>query len=163
MMTTKRIALWMTTVLVGLIAMASVSFADGPSAYAGTWVMNVAKSNFGSDPPMKTFTLTVTEPAAGSLKDVVDYTEANGTATHFEFTFSLDGTAAPVTGNPNTDSVHVKQIKPGTLHFRFTKAGKTVQWGTFRVSADGKRMHGRLGGKESDGSTWKYRWLLERQ
>jgi hypothetical protein len=145
------------------LAVSTVSFADTPSPFVGTWVLNVAKSTFDPPPPLKSNTTTTTEVAGGGLHTVINIVEADGSKTHLEYTIPPGGgKAAPVTGSEYADSILLTQINSRKLKYVLTKAGATVESGTYTISKGGKIMKGRLSGTY-DKALWKAHFVYDRQ
>ncbi len=147
-----------------LFCAAGAAFAgDAASAMIGTWKLNVDKTQWNGSPALKSYTITITDAGAGKLKDVAQWVEADGTAGQIEYTVSLDGTPGPATGYPNADMAKMKMGKGNWLHLSLLKSGKTVEWGRYKVSTDGKTLKGTEGGSDEKGT--KYRWVevFERQ
>ena len=102
----------------------------------GTWKLNEAKSKFAPGAPKNT---TVVYAAAGdSIKVTVDGTDADGKATHNEWTGKFDGKDYPLTGDPTSDMRSYKQVDDRTLELTNKKNGKVTVTGKIVVSADGK-------------------------
>jgi len=89
---------------------------------------------------MKTGKLTtvVYEAAGDQVKVTIDGTDANGKATHDEWTGKFDGKDYPVTGDPTSDMRSYKKIDSHTLAFTVKKGDKTIATGRIMVAADGK-------------------------
>jgi hypothetical protein len=137
------------------------SVADTTDPFVGTWVINVAKSTFNPGPPLKSHTTKITDAGNGAIREVVDYVEGDGTATHMEFTTAIDGKEVPVTGS-ETGTVTVTRLSPRTVKYVFKKAGKWTETGKFTVSKSGTVMTGSLFGNDA-GVAWKYHYVLDRQ
>ncbi len=147
-----------------LIYVAGTAFAgDVASAMAGTWKLNVDKTQWNGAPALKSYTITITDAGGGKLKDVAQWVEADGTTGQIEYTVSLDGTESPVTGYPNADTVKMTKGKGDSLHLSLLKGGKQVEWGRYKLSADGKTLNATEGGMDEKGA--KYHWVevFERQ
>jgi len=112
---------------------------------------------------MKSHTNTITDAGNGALHFSINFVEGDGKSSHFELTAAPDGKESAVTGDPDyIDSAVVTSSKPGSFHVVFKKAGKRVEWDTFTVSKDGKKLYGHLAG-DDNGTKWKYHWVSERQ
>ena len=85
----------LAAVLVGLFAGALV--AQTPDAHIGVWKLNVAKSKYDPGPAPKSG-VAKWEAVATGTKVTVDDVEADGAATHWEFTANYDGKDQPITG-----------------------------------------------------------------
>jgi len=71
------------------------------------------------------------------------------------YTAKLDGTEAPVKGNPDANSVSVRLLGKNRLQEIFKSDGKVVQVNTIAVSADGKSVHW-VGEYKMQGRTAKF-------
>ena len=122
------------TALVG-----STMVAQGPVPGLGTWTLDAAKSTYSPGPTPKSGTVTFTAVGQG-LKAVVDLLGPDGSKIHWEYTATLDGKPAPVTGNPDGDMVVAKRTNTNTIETSYTLKGKPTTVNTRVVSADGKSM-----------------------
>jgi hypothetical protein len=57
------------------------------------------------------------------------------------YTAKLDGTEAPVKGNPDANRVSVRLLDKNRLQETFKSEGKVVEINTMTISADGKTIH----------------------
>jgi uncharacterized Ntn-hydrolase superfamily protein len=115
------------------LAAAAVFAAD---AFTGTWKLNEAKSKMGAGAVKNT---TVTYEVMGdTVKVTLDGVDADGKATHDEWTGKYDGKDYPVTGNAMTDTRAYKKINDHTLEATGKKGDKVVLTAKITVSADGK-------------------------
>jgi hypothetical protein len=129
-----------TLAVLGVLSLAfgTSAFAQDPVPGLGTWTLNVAKSKYSPGPAPKSGTVTFS--AAGqAVKAVVDIVTDAG-KTHWEYTATLDGKPAPVTGNGDGDMVMAKRTNPTTIETSYTLKGKPTTVNTRVVSADGKTM-----------------------
>jgi hypothetical protein len=157
---TSITALTLTAVTITLTSFASPAATPDPSV--GTWVMNASKSTCDPPPAPKSHTLMIAEAPGSAIHETIDMMEGDGTTTHMEFTSARDGKYVPVTGSGYADSVSVTQVDPRTVKYVLKKAGKRIDWGTFKISKDGKTMVGSLSGKDSQGP-WKCHLVSDRQ
>jgi uncharacterized Ntn-hydrolase superfamily protein len=119
--------------LIVCLAAAAVFAAD---AFTGTWKLNEAKSKLGAGAVKNT---TVTYEVTGdTIKVTLDGVDADGKATHDEWTGKYDGKDYPVTGNPMTDTRAYKKVNDHTLEATGKKGDKVVLTAKITVSADGK-------------------------
>lgn len=102
----------------------------------GTWKLNDAKSKLNANMPKKTMVVYTAE--GENVKITVDGVDADGKATHNEWTGKYDGKDYPVTGDPTTDSRSFTKIDDQTFHAVNKKDGKTVMELHIVVSPDGK-------------------------
>ena len=115
------------------------SGAQGTDPVVGTWVLNVAKSTFSPGPAPKSESRTYV--AAGKETKVTSAgVGADGKPTAGGWTIVGDGRDVPMTGNPNADTLSLKQIDAFKTEFALKKAGKVVITGTRTISRDGKVM-----------------------
>lgn len=113
---------------------AGASFAD--DANMGTWKLNEAKSKIGAGAP-KNATVVI-EAAGDNVKVTVEGVDADGKATHNEWTGKFDGKEYPVTGDAASDARSYKKINARTTALTIKKNGKVVTTGRVVVAADGK-------------------------
>jgi hypothetical protein len=128
-------------VIIGILSAATLKLgaAQDPVPGLGTWTLNVAKSKYSPGPTPKSGTVTFS--AAGqAVKAVVDLLGPDGSKIHWEYTATLDGKPAPVTGNPDGDMVVAKRPNPNTIETSYTLKGKPTTVNTRVVSADGKTL-----------------------
>ena len=118
--------------------------AMGADMLAGTWKLNVAKSNYSPGPPPQSNTITI-EPAAGGIKLVADGVDSQGRKTHNEYTANFDGKDYPtkpmLDGKPNSsaaDTVSWKKIDDYTYEVTNKLKGKTLTVARHVISKDGK-------------------------
>lgn len=129
--------------IVGLVALAialaiiSPHVAAQSDPHVGTWILNVAKSNYTPGPGPKAQT-SVYAAAGEGLKVTTTGTSAEGKPTSGEFIVAFDGKDHPAKGNPDWDAVSSKRVDSHTIEFTRKKAGKVVQTATSVVSKDGK-------------------------
>lgn len=129
--------------IVGLVTLAialaliSPHVAAQSDPHVGTWILNVAKSNYTPGPGPKAQT-SVYAAAGEGLKVTTTGTSADGKPTKAEFTIVFDGKDHPATGNPDWDAVSSKRVDSHTIEFTRKKDGKVVQTATSVVSKDGK-------------------------
>ena len=121
--------------LVALFAAVTVCIA-ADDVNMGTWKLNEAKSKFAPGSGKNT---TVVYTAAGdNIKVTVDGVDADGKATHNEWTGKFDGKDYPVTGDSSADTRSYKRVNSHTLDLTNKKGGKVTLTGHIVVAADGK-------------------------
>ncbi len=121
------------------LSMAHTAVAQDPVPGLGTWTLNTAKSKYSPGPTPKSGTVTFS--AAGqAVKTAVDLLATDGSKIHWEYTATLDGKPAPVTGNPDGDMVVAKRTSPNTIETSYTLKGKPTTVNTRVISADGKTL-----------------------
>jgi len=144
---------------------AAVSFAadTAPSPFIGKWSLNVAKSKFEGTPPVKSYTITITDAGGGKTHNRAEWVDSDGTKGQVEYTAEPSGKPSPTTGYANADSMSVKSTGPRSLEMSMLKAGKKVEWGKYTVSADGKTMHATEAGTDENGVKYQWTEVFERQ
>ena len=118
-----------------LFAAATVGFAK-TSQHMGTWKLNEAKSKFV--PGAAKNNTVVYEAAGNDIKVTVDGTDADGNATHNEWTGKFNGKYFAVTGDATSDERSYRVVNAHTLVFTGRKGGKVTLTGRIVVSANGK-------------------------
>lgn len=146
----------------GLAAVSGQATAAG-DPFIGTFAMNATKSTADPGPLPQSSTLTTEDAGEGKVKTTGDVVLADGTTQHWEVTYLRDGTPAPMSGNPNVDTVSVKQIDPNTIEVSEMKDGASVNALTVQVSADGATMTSTVSGKMPDGKDFKNVIVSEKQ
>jgi hypothetical protein len=109
-----------------------------PDPFVGTWKLNVAKSKFTSPAP-KSEIIKITAHDNG-YKWAFDTVNADGKATHMEWSGVYDGKDHPVTDDPNGDTAATRKIDANTLDSVGKKGDKIVDNMHIVVSKDGKTM-----------------------
>ena len=139
------------TAFVVLVTLCSaVLLAQAPAAKSpifGTWKLIPAKSTFSPGPPLKSQVARL-EAVDGGMKVAADRVEADGKATHFEWTAKFDGKDYPVKGDAARDAVTVKKIDDYTLEITNKKAGKVTTTIKAVYAKDGKTLYA----SQADGS-----------
>jgi hypothetical protein len=120
-----------------LCAVASVALAQAADPIAGTWRLNVAKSNYQGGAPPKSQTTTL-HAMDGGLHEVVERTNADGTTTRWDVMVKYDGTDHPVKGDPSRDTVAMTRVDRNTVDVVNKKAGAVVSRMRILVAPDGK-------------------------
>jgi hypothetical protein len=125
----------------------------------GTWVLNVAKSNFspGQAPKSESRTYVmegqetrvtskgVSKPykyvsVRQEIKATSERVEGDGKSTTVEWTIVYDGKDRPMTGDVDADTVSLQRLDPLTTKFTQKKDGRVVIVGTVAISTDGRVM-----------------------
>jgi hypothetical protein len=105
----------------------------------GTWKLNAGKSKFNPGPPPKSVTMTY-EQSGNGVKRSGESVSADGRTSSWGYTANYDGKDYPVEGNPNADTIALKQVNDRTVEATIKKGGKVVTHARRVVSADGKTM-----------------------
>jgi hypothetical protein len=130
-----------TIILAAVTATLPVSqvLAQAANPQNGTWELNLAKSKFDPGPAPKSQTRTY-EVAGGAVKMSAKGVTADGKEMQMNYTGTLDGKDFPVTGNPDADTISLKQVDDSTVEATLKKAGKVASTSTRVISKDGKVM-----------------------
>jgi len=123
-------------VMAAVVCLAGATASFAADANMGTWKLNEAKSKIGAG-GAKNHTV-VYEAAGDSVKVTVDGMDADGKATHNEWTGKFDGKDYAVTGDATSDMRSYKRVDDHTLTFTATKGGKVTMTGRVVISASGK-------------------------
>jgi hypothetical protein len=150
-----KIALTMALCLVAVAA----GFAS--DANLGTWKLNEAKSKFPAEAAKNT--MVAYEVVADSVKVTVDGTDAEGKATHNEWTGKFDGKDYPLAGDPTADTRMYKKINDRTTELTNKKDGKATMSGRIVISADGKSRTLTVSGTDAKGNKFKYTAVYDKQ
>jgi len=128
----------------------AVALASAEDVNMGTWKLNEAKSKISQGAPKNS---TVAYAAAGDkVKVTVDGTDAQGKASHSEWTGLFDGKDYAVSGDPTSDMRSYKRIDDHTLEFTGKKGGKVTVSGRVVVAADGKSRTVTTDGTDAKGA-----------
>lgn len=128
-----------TVSVLALLAAVSSAGQAQQDPLLGTWQQDLARSRY--DPSTRTPRLptTVRRTALGinGYRQTTDGMNAQGTATHTEFTAHWDGKDYPVTGSADYDAVSLKKIDGFTLIAVNKRGGVVVRMMRTVVSQDG--------------------------
>jgi hypothetical protein len=158
----KKVMLCVAALLVvaGLAVSVQVRAADDPNS--GTWKLNVAKSKFGAGPAIKMETTTISIEN-GTEKYKAEGTDANGKTLDSSLEAKLDGTDAPITGNPNGDTISIKRTDSHHSVAHLKKDGKDTVTVRVVVSKDGMTRTQTITGKTPDGKAVNQTLVFEKQ
>ena len=151
MRASKRFAI---SVVIGSVALqlatVGAAWADGLSAIAGTWQLNVAQSKFAPGTEIKAQT-RVYVVNGDEVKQTTESIDARGNAVHGQWTAHYDGKDYPLKGNPDANTIAVMQTGDLTAKSTLKKDGKVVQTVERTLSKDGKTCTFRYQGVNSKG------------
>ncbi|HKP35595.1 MAG TPA: hypothetical protein VJT71_01965 [Pyrinomonadaceae bacterium] len=118
------------------LCLLSVVVAKADNPHMGVWKLNESKSHFSAG---ATKNNTVLYEAAGTdVKVIVDGTNAEGAATHNEWTGKFNGRFYAVSGDPTSDKRSYRVINSRAMRLTAKKDGKITLTGSITVSRDGK-------------------------
>ena len=123
-------------IVLGLaVCLFTVAVCLAADLFAGTWKLNEAKSKLAAG---QKNTTVIYEAMGEEVKVTVEGVDAEGKATHNEWTGKFDGKDYPVTGDATSDSRAYMKVNDHTLTFTAKKDGKETLTGRIAVSKDGK-------------------------
>jgi hypothetical protein len=139
-MNLMRKNLFVSSLLIGVATLmgSSAAFAS-QNNWVGSWKLNAAKSKFSSEAIGRAETLKFESTPAG-IKLTSDGTDAQGKATHGEYTSNFDGKDVAWTGNPTADMASPKRIDASRYENVWKLAGKQTMKSVVVVSTDNKTL-----------------------
>ena len=146
----------------GLAVWSNAALAGKMDALLGDWDLNIAKSKFKPNPPMKKYTMKVIDTGEGRLLIKSDWIDADGTVGHVEYSTALDGKPISLIDYPSADTVIDTMLSPTTWKSVWKKDGKTVERELEHISADGKTFREIDEGKDEKGRQYKNYLVFER-
>ena len=146
----------------GLTAWSDTALAGKLDALLGDWDLNIAKSKFQPNPPMKKYTMKVIDAGEGRLLIKSDWIDADGTVGHVEYSTALDGKPISIIDYPIADTVVDTMINATIWRSIWKKDGKTVERELEHISADGKIFREIDEGKDEKGRQYKNHLVFER-
>jgi hypothetical protein len=147
-MRTRSLVISATLISALVLALAVIAMAADP--HVGTWKLNLAKSKYSPGPAPRSAIVKVEDQDNG-VKLREDTVDAEGKASHAEFTAKFDGKDYPLMGNPDVDTVSFKKPDANTWDEVLKKAGKEVLKSQNVISKDGMTMTRTVKGKNAKG------------
>jgi hypothetical protein len=161
-----RMQLWIGTSIavaaLGLTAWPGTALAGKMDALLGDWDLNIAKSKFKPNPPMKKYTMKVIDGGEGRLLIKSDWIDADGTVGHVEYSTAFDGTPISIIDYPIADTVIDTLVNQTTWKSVWKKNGKTVERELEHISADGRIFREVDVGKDEKGRQYTNHLVFER-
>jgi hypothetical protein len=131
--------------------------------WIGTWQLNLAKSLY-NPPELAPKSQTVTREAIeGGMKLVTDSVDAQGRATHNEYSAKFDGKDYPWTGQPNADTIALLRIDDEYYEATWKLKGEVTITTNTVVSKDGKTLTTTQSGKDAQGRMVLNRTVFDRR
>jgi len=131
--------------------------------WLGTWKLNLAKSRY-NPPDLAPRSQTITREAVdGGLKLVTDGVDAQGKATHTEYSAKFDGKDYPWTGQANADTVSLLRIDDEYYEAIWKLKGEVTITSNTVVSKDGKTLTTTQSGKDAQGRVVLNMTVFDRQ
>lgn len=160
--TIKLIGTSLAVASLGLTGLVDTAIAGRMDALLGDWDLNIEKSTFEPQPPMKKYTMKVIAAGADHLLIKSDWIEADGTAGHVEYSTAFDGKPISIIDYPFADTVTDTIVNATTWKSVWTKDGKVVERELETISADGKIFRETDQGKDQKGKKFKNHLIFER-
>lgn len=135
----------------------------------GTWRINLAKSKYSPASLAVKSSTSRFEIAQDGVKLVNDGVDAQGRATHLEYTAKFDGKPYPVTStidgkpNPNQDAVSWRKIDDYTYENTAMLKGNALTTTRVVISRDGRMRTNTVTGKNAQGQTINNTVVYEKQ
>ena len=145
------------------VIVATAGIAGAADHWLGTWKLNLAKSKY--DPPeLAPKSQTITRVAVeGGMKIITDGVDAQGQATHNEYSARFDGKDYPWTGQANADTISLLRIDDEYYEAIWKLKGEVTITSNTVVSKDGKTLTTTQSGKDAPGRTVLNKTVFDRQ
>lgn len=122
-----------------LSAQATAAASPNAKLWNGTWHLNPAASKWRASGGETSETRTY-DYSTGKLTMKSSSKNAKGQEMNFGYSAGCDGKIAPMTGNPNADSISLKCVSARQINATSRLHGKVTVQSTATVSADGKQL-----------------------
>jgi hypothetical protein len=151
---------------------ADVPAAPAPSSESllyGTWVLNLSKSTYSPADLKPMSNKVVFEKVPSGVHVITDGVNAQGKATHSDYTATFDGPDIPTNGtvdgkpNPDVDSAAWKKIDDHTYEITNKRKGKIVQTNRIVIAADGKSRTSTVTGTTPKGDPINNTIVMDKQ
>ena len=157
-----RMALVVLTALAAIVASTGIT-AAAADHWIGTWKLNLAKSKY-NPPELAPKSQTVTREAVeGGMKLVSDGIDAQGKATHNEYTAKFDNKEYPWTGQVNADTISLIRLDEEYYESIWKLKGEVTITSQTVVSRDGKTLTTNQFGKDAQGRTISNMTVYDKQ
>ena len=136
---------------------------------SGTWVLNLSKSKYNPAELAPKSNKVVLTAIPGGVQVVTDGVDAQGRATHGEYTATFEGPDIPTNGtvdgkpNPDVDTASWKKIDDHTYEVTNKRKGEIVNTNRFVIAADGKSRTGTVTGKTAKGQALNHTVVFDKQ
>lgn len=134
-------ALFAVLLITGVMHSApALARSSSASPLIGSWAVDVSRLPTPPEARPKSATITFADAGDGRWMTHVDIVDAAGGESHAVGTAALDGTAAPVQGSPEADTVALKSPAPNVLIMALAREGVPASTRVYTVAADGKSL-----------------------
>ena len=138
--------------VLALVAFPGVSADQTPSAWFGSWSLNVARSTYDpGPPPYKRATYTIEPWDTDGMKVIYEMVHPRGGVTHLEWLGRIDGKDYPLQGIDAFVTYAYSQVSPGVYETIVKMGGRVAAKSTVTLSEDGKTMTTTTKGVDSSG------------
>lgn len=118
-------------------ALSVTALAGAPAPFVGTWKLNLASSHYTPGPPPRCVVQGL-EAVENGHRFVSDSVDAEGKASHREWTVRFDGKDHPITGAEPGRTISVTKIDDYTYTWIIKASGTVDSAGRAVYSRDGK-------------------------
>jgi hypothetical protein len=118
---------------------AQAAAAPDMKMWTGTWHLNAAASKWGAGSKEQSETRSY-DYSGGKLSMKSSVKNSAGKEINFSYSAGCDGKSAPMTGNPNADSISLTCVRARQIKATSSMRGKVTVQSAGTVSADGKRL-----------------------
>ncbi|MBI3678038.1 MAG: hypothetical protein HY243_15625 [Proteobacteria bacterium] len=129
-----------STVLGCAAGVASIVMAIGPTfaadPFAGTWVLDVARSSYSPGPAPAAVTVTTREIGNGKFDTIIDVTQQNGKVAHFEVNYANDGADYSIAGPMPGETASSRYVGAETIESTLKIDGKPIGTTTEVMAGD---------------------------
>lgn len=135
---------------------------------AGTWKLDVEKSNFSSATPPKNATLVI-EVQGDSVKTSYEEIESDDRRVGYSYTAALDGKDYPLAGSSRpdllrgADTVALRRDNSRAFGGMFKRSGQVVMTSMTSVAKDGKTLKRTVSGADAKGEPVTLMTVWDRQ
>jgi hypothetical protein len=137
--------------LASTMIVATAGVTGAADHWLGTWTLNLAKSRY-NPPDLAPKSQTITREAVdGGMKLVTDGVDAQGKATHTEYSARFDGKDYPWTGQANADTISLLRIDDEYYEAIWKLKGEVTITSNTVVSKDGRTLTTTQSGKDAQG------------
>jgi hypothetical protein len=156
-----------TRILPGIVCLSlalSSAFAQQKPSLAGTWKLDPAQSDFGSDPALKSLTINILKDTPEMFSWRVRMVDDKGKASAYSWSGPQDGSMHPIIepGKSAITQESARREADGTL----IRHGEDPNGSSFdaraTISADGNTITDQMVGKSKDGKESKAKYVYHK-
>ena len=151
------------TIVVASFLVGAIATAQNQHSAVGTWKMDVAQSDFGSEPAPKDVTIVLSKDTPEMLSWRVNMVDEKGKASSYSWHGAPDGTMHPVMQNGKSISKQSAKWQPDGALLRH---GEDPDGSSFDArsikSEDGNSMTDEITSKSKDGKETRQKFVFHR-